>query len=323
MKQQAVAVLGAGAWGTALALVLAQNDYRVHLWEFEEAHYQQLATQHISKYLPDHVLPENLIPFNDLAAALQQVEDVLIVVPSHVFQATLTNLKPLWRDTLRLAWATKGLIPPHRLAQEVVDEVLGVSVERAVITGPTFANEVAKGLPSAVLVASPDMAYAQQWAQKLTRPYFHPEVSTDIVGAQVAGVVKNVLAIATGMCDGLGYGANTRCALLTRGLQEMITLGKAMGAQQNTFLTVAGVGDLILTCTDNQSRNRRFGLALGQGQTVAEAQKTVGLLVEGYHNTQSLYTLAKKHQVQLPIIQKMYEVLNEGLSAKAAVEQWW
>ncbi|MBI5447899.1 MAG: NAD(P)-dependent glycerol-3-phosphate dehydrogenase [Gammaproteobacteria bacterium] len=323
MKQEAVAVLGAGAWGTALAMVLAQNNHRVHLWEFDHSHYEQLKQQHVSRYLPGHILPDTLLPFCDLAESLENVRDVLVVVPSHVFQTTLMNLRPLWKAPMRLAWATKGLIPPNRLAQEVINDVLGPQVERAIVTGPTFANEVAQGLPSAVLVASPDKAYAKAWAEKLSRPYFHVETSQDMVGAQVAGVVKNVLAIATGMCDGLGYGANTRCALMTRGLQEMIRLGEVMGAKKDTFLTVAGVGDLILTCTDNQSRNRRFGLALGQGQTVEEAQATVGLLVEGYHNTQALQGLAEQYQLNLPIIRNMYEVLTQGLAAKTAVEQWW
>ncbi len=318
-----VAVLGAGAWGTALALVLARNDYPVHLWEFEEAHYKQLVEKRLSKYLPDHLLPENLTPHLTLAGALQAVQDVLVVVPSHVFEITLKNLKPLWQTDKRLAWATKGLIPPNRLAHEVVAAVLGEAVPTAVITGPTFANEVAKQLPSAVLIASPEAAFATSWVERLTCSYLHTETSQDIVGAQIAGVVKNVLAIATGMCDGLGYGANTQAALITKGLQEMVTLGLSMGAQQNTFLTVGGIGDLILTCTDNQSRNRRFGLALGQGQSVTQAQKTVGLLVEGYHNAQSLHALAQRHQVTLPVIQKMYEVLMQGLPAKTAVAQWW
>src|SRR3990167_4339249 len=202
MNQHRVVVLGAGAWGTALALVLARNGYPVHLWEFEEAHYRQLVEKSLSKYLPDHRLPENLTPHLTLESALKDVQEVLVVVPSHVFETTLKNLKPLWQADKRLAWATKGLIPPNRLAHEVVAEVLGKEVQTAVITGPTFANEVAKQLPSAVLIASPELAFAASWVEKVTCSYLHTEVSQDIIGAQIAGVVKNVLAIATGMCDG-------------------------------------------------------------------------------------------------------------------------
>lgn len=321
-QNKPVAVLGAGAWGTALALVLAQNLERVHLWEFDKTHYTQLVDEHASKFLPGHTIPNNLIPFLELEAAVKNVDDILVVVPSHVFHQTLLNLKKIWRKEMRLAWATKGLIPPNQLAHTVVEEVLG-KIDMAVLTGPTFANEVASQLPSAILAASPNLAFAQDWAKKFTRPYFQVQTSTDITGAEIAGVVKNVLAIATGMTDGLGYGANTRCALITRGLDEMIRLGDAMGAKPETFLTVAGIGDLILTATDNQSRNRRFGLALGQGQSVEEAQKTVGLLVEGYHNAQSLYALAQQHQLNLPLIKGMYGVLNNQLPAKTAVEQWW
>ncbi|OGT23586.1 MAG: glycerol-3-phosphate dehydrogenase [Gammaproteobacteria bacterium RIFCSPHIGHO2_12_38_15] len=324
-KQEAktIAVLGAGAWGTALALVLAHNHHTVYLWEFDPTHYQKLKETRISDYLPSQRLPENLIPFCDLSLAVKEVQAILIVVPSHVFQNTLINLKKISDKPVPIAWATKGLIPPDRLAHEIFHEVFGKGVPCTVLTGPTFAKEVAERLPTSLLAASADIASAMLWRDKLTNDYFHVDICQDMIGAQIAGVVKNVLAIAIGMSDGLGYGANTRCALITRGLNEMICLGEAMGAKQDTFLSVAGIGDLILTCTDNQSRNRRFGLALGQGQTVEEALKTVGLLVEGYHNTKSLYQLISRHHLTLPVLEKIHEVLIQQKSAALAIKSLW
>lgn len=322
MTKQTIAVLGAGAWGSALALVLARNGHEVRLWEFDEALYRYLLSHREAKWLPGQPFPDNLIPMHDLAATLNEADATLLVVPSHVLALTLEAMKPHWTPGRGLAWATKGLAPPDQLLSEVVTRVLGESPQ-AVITGPTFAYEVAKGMPSAVLVASQNDEFAQTWKSLFSCSDFYVELGQDIMGAQIAGVVKNVLAVAVGMSDGLGFGANTRAAIMTRGLQEMMALGESMGAQASTFLSVAGVGDLILTCTDNQSRNRRFGLALGEGKTLAEAEKAVGLLVEGYHNTQSLYRLMKKQHLDLPIIEKMYAVLSEQCPPREAIQAWW
>lgn len=315
--------MGAGAWGTALALVLAKNHHEVYLWEFDRAHYDYMLEKRASKFLPDHHFPKNLIPQHDLSETMKAVNDVLVVVPSHVFEITLQSMKPHWRDEMCLAWATKGLIPPNDLASKGVDAILGKKTLKAVITGPTFANEVASEIPSAVLVASENKEFAKRWHAYLSNAYMHVEMGDDLVGAQISGVVKNVLAIAVGMSDGLGFGANTRAAIMTRGLQEMIHLGVVMGAKTETFITVGGVGDLILTCTDNQSRNRRFGLALGEGQSLEQAQKTVGLLVEGYHNTHALFVLSQQQKIRVPIIERMYEVLTGVLSPAEAIRSWW
>ena len=222
-----------------------------------------------ARYLPEAKFPDAIEVHDDLAAAVHGAVAIIIAVPSHSLRALLEQLKPLLARDARLAWATKGFeLDTGKLPHQVAYEVLGDRYPVAVLSGPTFAREVGAGLPTAMTIASPDADFANQLARSLHASNFRAYTSTDIVGVEVGGAVKNVLAVGAGLSDGLGFGANTRIALITRGLSEMMRLGVALGAQAETFMGLAGLGDLVLTCTDNQSRNRRFGLALAAGKSV-------------------------------------------------------
>jgi glycerol-3-phosphate dehydrogenase (NAD(P)+) len=272
------------------------------------------------RYLPDAPFPASLALFDDLAAAVQDVDDALVAVPSHAFRALLTELRPLLPPTVRLCWATKGFeLDSGKLPNEVAHEVLGPGRSVAVLSGPTFAREVGAGLPTAMTIASAEPEYADRLARDLSSPTFRAYTSSDITGVEVGGAVKNVLAIGAGLCDGLGFGANTRIALITRGLVEMVRLGVALGARRETFMGLAGLGDLVLTCTDDNSRNRRFGLALASGLTVEAALADIGQVVEGYHAARALRGVATRLKVTLPIAEGIYGVLYEGLPAEQLV----
>lgn len=315
-----IAVIGAGSWGTALAIQLARSDQKVLLWGNDAHELQQMRdTRSNEHYLPGIAFPENLIIADSLDQALNNTSDILIVVPSHAFRSVLQQIKSTIGTPKRLAWATKGLDPAsHQLLHHIVQEIFG-AIPIAVISGPSFAKEVAKGLPTAVTVAATDPLFSQQLKQRLHSKTFRVYTSDDIVGAEIGSAVKNVLAIAVGIADGLGLGANARSAIITRGLAEILRLGKTLGAKQETLIGLAGVGDLVLTCTDNQSRNRRYGLALGQNKTPFEALKEIGQVVEGIQTTKEIYHLAQQYKVELPICQQVYAVLHQGTSVQDAM----
>lgn len=316
MKNTAdITVLGAGSYGTALAISLASNGHRTLLWGHDAEHIETLKRDRANEaFLPGISLPELLIPEADLATALAASNNVLVVVPSHVFGLVLGQAKPLLRDDSRIVWATKGLEPETgRLLQEVARDVLGDKYPLAVLSGPTFAKELAAGMPTAISVAGTDATFTKDLVELLhSSNRLRVYDNDDFTGLQLGGAVKNVIAISAGMSDGIGFGANARTALITRGLVELTRLGEAIGAQPGTFMGMAGLGDLVLTCTDNQSRNRRFGLALGQGQGVEAAQIEIGQVVEGYRNTKEVYTLAKRLGVEMPITEQVYKVLYQG-----------
>ena len=319
MKQDShIAVLGAGSWGTALALLLAGNGYPVRLWGHDADHMAQLQADGENKaFLPGVAFPDTLNAHRDLAETVDGCGQCLLVVPSHAFRDVLKRCKTHLHGQ-PLAWATKGL-DDGRLLHETAEELLGKDTALAVLSGPTFAGEVARGLPGAMTVAATDRAYATQLAEQLSNRHFRAYHSDDIIGVELGGAVKNVLAIAAGVADGLGFGANTRSALITRGLAEMARLGEAMGAQPETFMGLAGMGDLVLTCTDNQSRNRRMGLALGQGKDVESTRAEIGQEVEGILTTREVFRLAQSKNVDMPITEQVYRVLYEGLEARQAV----
>lgn len=316
-----IAVLGAGSWGTALAIQCARAGRPARLWGRDVAHIQLLARERVNRrYLPEAPFPEQLQPVDSLARALEGVADVLIAVPSDAFRSLLMQLRPLLPPSLRLCWATKGFeLDSGKLPNEVAHEVLGAGRPVAVLSGPTFAREVGAGLPTAMTIASAQIEYAERLARDLSSPAFRAYISSDITGVEVGGAVKNVLAIGAGLSDGLGFGANTRVALITRGLVEMMRLGVALGARRETFMGLAGLGDLVLTCTDDNSRNRRFGLALAQGKAVAEALQSIGQVVEGYHAARALRRVAQREQVVMPIAEGIYEVLYGQLPAAEVV----
>ncbi|MEA9445790.1 NAD(P)H-dependent glycerol-3-phosphate dehydrogenase [Candidatus Fukatsuia symbiotica] len=305
-------VIGAGSYGTALAIALARNGHKVVLWGRNTPHIQELQrVRYNQTLLPDVSFPKNLLLESNLAQALAGSRNVLVVVPSHCFKNVLKQLQPHLHADARIVWASKGLETERGcLLQQVAQEVVGKSVPLAIISGPTFAKELAAGLPTAITLASKDDGFRQDLER-----LFHcgksllVYSSTDVIGVQLGGVVKNVIAIGAGISDGLGFGANARAALITRGLTEMSHLGIALGADAATFMGMAGLGDLVLTCTDNQSRNRRFGIEIGQGCSVQQAQTKIGQLVEGYRNTQEVSVLAKRYAVRMPITEQIYQVL--------------
>ncbi len=316
-----IAVLGAGSWGTALAIQCARAGRPARLWGRNRAHVGAMAQERTNKrYLPDVEFPESLQLLVELEAAIAGVDDVLIAVPSHAFRSLLTQLKPLLPAATRLCWATKGFeVDSGKLPNEVAHEVLGSGRAVAVLSGPTFAAEVGAGLPTAMTIASPDAQYAETLAHDLSSTSFRAYTSTDITGVEVGGAVKNVLAIGAGLSDGLGFGANTRIALITRGLVEMTRLGVALGAQRETFMGLAGLGDLVLTCTDDHSRNRRFGLTLARGIGVELALFDIGQVVEGFHAAKALRRVAAREHVVMPIAEGIYGVLYEQLPAEHVV----
>lgn len=315
-----VAILGAGSWGTALALLAARNGHVIRLWDHVPEHVAALRRDRVNaRFLPDFALPAAIEPVAELDAAIENAREVLVAVPSHAFRALLEALRPLLKDGQRLIWATKGL-ENGRLLHEVAAEVVGASRPLAAISGPSFAKEVAADLPTAVTVASADTAFADDVAQLLHNARFRAYTSADLVGVGLGGSVKNVLAIAAGIADGLGFGANSRAALITRGLAEMMRLGEALGAERETFMGLAGVGDLVLTCTDNQSRNRRMGLALAKGWGQQRALAEIDQVVEGVRTTREVWWLALRHGVDMPITEQTFRVLYEDRSPREAVQ---
>jgi len=317
----AITVLGAGSYGSALAVSLARNGHNTLIWGHELDHIETLQSDRENKaFLPGVSFPERLHPEADLAKCLAATDTILLVVPSHVFGLVLSQVKPLLRPEHRIAWATKGLeAETGRLLQDVARDIVGEDYPLAMISGPTFAMEVAKGLPTAIAAAGTDTDFTQHIAdlfhnQSNLRTY----ISEDFTAVQLGGAVKNVIAIGAGLADGLGFGANARTALITRGLAELTRLGVSLGATESSFMGMAGLGDLVLTCTDNQSRNRRFGLALGQGKGIEQAQTEIGQVVEGYRNTEEVYNLAKRMDIEMPICEQIYYVLYQGKAVKDA-----
>lgn len=319
---QPVAVIGAGSWGTALAVLLAGDGRPVRLWSHEAPHVAELLQFGENKsFLPGISLPTNIQPTGDLAEALRDNALPLLVIPSHAFRSVLEAIKPLLGNGTPVAWATKGLDPASgNLLSDSAAAILGSEHPLAIVSGPSFAAEVAKGLPTAVTVAASDPAFAQRLAELLRAEAFRTYYSEDLIGVQIGGAVKNVLAIAAGIADGLGFGANTRAALITRGLAEIIRLGESLGASRETLMGLAGLGDLVLTCTDDQSRNRRMGLALAKGLSVEQARKQIGQEVEGVFAAREVRTLAKRHGVEMPIAEQVYQVLYKGLSPRESVQ---
>ena len=320
-KDAAIAVLGAGSWGTALAVQFARSGRPVRLWGRDAQQLAQMALDGSNeRYLPGTEFPASLQIASDLGEALAGAHDILAVVPSHGLRALLGQLAPRLTPRMQVAWATKGFeADTGKLPHQVAREVLGAARRGAVLSGPTFAREVGAGLPTAMTIASADAEYAQALAQDLSSANFRAYTSSDIMGVEIGGAVKNALAVAAGLSDGLGFGANTRVALITRGLKEMTRLGVALGAQADTFMGLAGLGDLVLTCTDDQSRNRRFGLLLATGIAAPAALAQIGQAVEGYAAARAIHAVAARAGVEMPLCEMAYRVLYQGLPARDAV----
>ena len=320
-KTGAIAVLGAGSWGTALATQFARSGRPTRLWARHESTAASIRAQRCNeRYLPGVELPEGLEVTSDLREAVRSGDEVLVAVPSHSLRSTITAVRDTGASLSGLAWATKGIeldtgLLPHQVAAELLPEDLPT----AVLSGPTFAREVAIGLPSAMTVASTSEPHARRLAEALSTGMFRAYLSSDVTGVEVGGAAKNVFAIGAGISDGLGFGANTRAALITRALAEMTRLGVALGAQRETFMGLAGIGDLVLTCTDDQSRNRRFGLGLARGESVNDALAGIGQVVEGYFAAHAVHRVAQRESVDMPIVDQLYAVLYESLDPRSAV----
>ncbi len=273
------------------------------------------------RYLPGAAFPPNLSAYPKLEECLKGARDILVAVPSHGLRDTLTTIKPFLSTESRICWATKGFeLKTGKLPHQVAAEVLGPEHPMAVLSGPTFAKEVGEGLPTAMTIASSNHAFAESLAVAISSDTFRAYTSDDIIGVEVGGAIKNVLAIAAGMSDGLGFGANTRIALINRGLVELMRLGVALGANKQTFMGLAGMGDLVLTCTDNLSRNRRMGLALASGKSIEEAQEEIQQVVEGVLAARAVKDVADELGVEMPICHQIYRILYEGASPREAVE---
>ena len=318
MKKSTIAILGAGSWGTAVAIHIAQQGHSVMLWGHDPHHVSTMSQQRSNqRYLPDIAFPPSLIPTADLDECVQENNHLIIAVPSHAFASLLSKLK---KPHQGLAWLTKGVDPSsHLLLSELVAEKWGKEFPIAVISGPSFAREVASFLPTALVLAGNTPAYLKTMHKILHHDNIRAYVTDDTIGVQLCGAVKNVLAIACGISDGLKYGANAKAALITRGLAEMSRLGMCLGARPETFMGLAGVGDLVLTCTDDQSRNRRFGLQIGQGVSLAKAEKHIGQVVEGKYNAAQICAIAEQYQVEMPICEEVNALLKGSITAKQAV----
>jgi len=319
MTTQPVLVLGAGSWGTALALALARKQNTVYLWDINSDLINDLKTEKTNtRYIPGIPFPENLIPVESIDQVPPGTKMFVNTVPCHGLRSSLQLLKSF--SDVHLCIACKGFEPgTQKFNHQVVEEELPES-SVAILSGPSFAKEVGAGLPTAVTIAAKDLAVAQIFADLFHSDMFRIYTHNDVIGAQVGGAVKNVMAIAAGIADGLGYGANTRSALITRGLNEIMRLGLVMGAKQETFMGLAGLGDLILTCTDDQSRNRRLGLFLAEGLSVQEASDKIGQAIEGLKTAKEVAELAKKHEIEMPITEQVNNVLQSRCSPREAVQ---
>ncbi len=315
-------VLGSGSWGSALALYLAKQNHSVVLWGHDPNDIAECAKTHVNaRYLPGFTFPHDVVFTSSLTDAFLQVTDdttILLAVPSHAFAEVTQAIALLIPKGCGIVWVTKGLSEQGELLHELCEKHCGKR-PMAVLSGPSFAKEVAQGLPTAVTIATKEPAFAKALQTAFHSEQFRVYLSDDLEGVELGGAVKNVLAIAVGMSDGLGYGANARAALITRGLAELCRLGDALGAKHKTLIGLSGIGDIVLTCTDNQSRNRRFGLSLGQGISQAEAEQTIGQVVEGKTNAKQVMILAKKLNVEMPICQQVFDVLFGNTLPQQAV----
>ncbi|MGB9802582.1 NAD(P)H-dependent glycerol-3-phosphate dehydrogenase [Desulfofundulus sp.] len=321
--RQKVAILGAGSWGTALAVLLAGKGIQVDMWSRREDLAAQInAEGQNSRYLPGVYLPPNVRVTTELSSVVKNARAVIFSVPSHAFREALRSSLPYLPAGAILINAAKGIEEDSllTLSQVFAAEAGEEDSNRyVVLSGPSHAEEVGRGIPTAVVVAGRDMSVVEAAQDLLMTGNFRVYTNPDVAGVELGGALKNIIALGTGIADGLGFGDNTKAALMTRGLAEMTRLGLAMGANPLTFAGLAGVGDLIVTCTSMHSRNRRAGIEIGRGKSLSEAVASVQMVVEGVRTTRAAYRLAARHRVEMPITEQMYRVLFEGLPPREAV----
>jgi glycerol-3-phosphate dehydrogenase (NAD(P)+) len=320
-----IGVIGAGSWGTTLADLLADKGYHVDLWVREEEVYNQIKEDRINRtFLPGIRLGSMFSPVKTFEQAIAYKDLVLMVVPSHVFREVLLGLKPYLQPDMRLMTATKGIENDSlKIMSQVVEEILPEEYSRpfACLAGPSFAREVMAKQPTAVTISCRDMNHAERLQTIFSTEFFRVYTSDDLVGVQLCGALKNVIAIASGAADGLGFGLNARAALITRGLAEITRLGVAMGANPMTFAGLSGIGDLVLTCTGGLSRNRMVGLKIGQGIGLGEITRDMNMVAEGIKTSIAAYQLGKKIGVDMPIINQVYKILYQGKEPRSAVRE--
>jgi glycerol-3-phosphate dehydrogenase (NAD(P)+) len=319
-----IAVIGSGSWGTALAIVLANNNINVDLYTLFPDQQDEINTKHTNNaYLPGVVLNPKIIASTYLNSVLTGKEYILLVVPSHSMRSVVREIKPFIHENTVLIHATKGIeLETYLRMSEVIKEELPELPEGniVVLSGPSHAEEVSRQLPTTIVAASSDLTYAKQVQDIFMNNDFRVYTNDDVTGVELAGALKNIIALGAGMSDGLGFGDNAKAALITRGLTEISRLGIELNARATTFAGLAGVGDLIVTCTSKHSRNWRAGYSLGQGEELEEVLDKMGMVVEGVKATKAAYYLAAKHNVEMPITAEIYKVLFEGKSPQTAVD---
>jgi len=316
-----VSVIGAGSWGTALSILLANKGIMVNLWAYEEEVYNQIKkTRQNVRYLPNITLSTNIQVFNDKEQAIKDTELVVLAVSSQAVRSVASDISSFIPEDGIVVNVAKGLEVKSlkRLSQVIEEEIPHCKI--AVLSGPSHAEEVSRGIPTVVVSAAKEQRISEFVQDVFMSPNFRVYTNSDIIGVEMGGALKNIIALAAGVSDGLGYGDNTKAALTTRGIVEITRLGQAMGALPNTFAGLTGIGDLIVTCTSMHSRNRRAGILIGQGKTLDEALNTVGMAVEGVKTCQAAYELAKKLDVEMPITEQLYQVLFKGKSPEEAVK---
>lgn len=315
-----IGVVGSGSWGTALAVMLAKKGYHVNLWSWLEEESRRIAEARENiEFLPGISIPENVSYTWDLEKCVQDVEVIVTAVPSHAVRATAQKLSPFVKENQILVNVSKGLEEGSllRLSQVIEQEISNIDI--AVMSGPSHAEEVARDIPTTNVVASSKRKIAQYIQDIFMNPKFRVYTNPDVVGVELGGALKNVIALAAGICDGLSFGDNTKAALMTRGIAEISRLGTAMGARPETFSGLSGIGDLIVTCTSMHSRNRRAGILIGKGKTLEQALKEVHMVVEGVNTTRAAYQLAQRYEVEMPIVNQAYQVLFEHKEPQEAV----
>ncbi len=322
---KSIAIIGAGGWGTALAIVLAPKASQIRLWVFETELAEALRKTRVNDlYLPGFFIPENVTPTHDLEFALEGAELVLMAVPSEFLRSVARQMAPWLGSEQILLSATKGLETDTLLRMsQVIEQTLEARfpVRLAVVSGPTFAREVARGAPAAVVIASADEPLARRLQQQFSGATLRLYTNTDVVGVELGAAVKNVIAIAAGICDGLGLGSNAIAALITRGLSEMTRLACSCGARRETLVGLSGLGDLVLTSTGALSRNRRVGVELGRGRPLAEILASMRMVAEGIPTTAATLRLAQQKGVEMPITEQVYAVLYQGRSPREVLRE--
>ena len=313
-----IAVIGSGSWGVALAMLLNSNGHDVKIWSYSEEEAKIINEDKKCKFLPNITIPEGLKCYTSLEESLKDTKIILIVTPSNAIRATINNMLPYLNDDQVFVLCSKGMEKEtQRVYTEVIKEICPNNMVSA-LSGPSHAEEVSEGIPTAVVISSEDDALSERLQAIFMNPRFRVYINDDLLGVEMGGSLKNIIALACGIANGLGYGDNTLAALITRGTVEISRLGVEAGANRQTFYGLTGVGDLFVTCSSMHSRNRRAGILIGQGKSVEEAVKEVGMVVEGINAVEGAYILAQKHSVSTPIINEMYDIIHNGKTPQEA-----